>query len=63
MNDLITKKELLNYYHIDRSTFNTWVNKYKLPVIEITSHKKYIRKDELLKWEEHMKLKTINSFL
>ena len=51
----ITKKQLLKMYDIDRTTFEIWKTRYKLPVIEISTHSKYVRKDDLLKWEDSMK--------
>lgn len=50
----ITKKELLKMYGVDRSTLETWIKNYNLPMIQISSHKKYIRKDDLINWENQM---------
>jgi hypothetical protein len=55
MNDRVTKKELLEMYKIDRSTFDNWVLRYKLPIIEITSHKKFIRREDLIEFENSRK--------
>ena len=49
--DRITKQELMKLYGVDRTTIETWVKDRRLPLIEISSHKKYIRKDDLIQWE------------
>ncbi len=53
-NERITKQELMKMYGVDRSTIETWITRYNLPMIEISSHSKYIRTDELLRWENKM---------
>lgn len=50
----ITKKELLKIYGIDRTTFELWVKERGLPVIEITTHSKYVRKSDLIEWENSL---------
>ncbi len=55
LEERITKKQLLKMYNIDRTTFEIWKDRYKLPVIEVSTHSKYVRKDDLLKWEDSMK--------
>jgi len=50
----ITKKELMNMYGIDRSTIENWIKFRGLPMIEISSHKKYIRKEDLIEFENKM---------
>ena len=50
----ITKKELMKMYRIDRSTIENWIKFRGLPMIEISSHKKYIRRSDLEKWESKM---------
>lgn len=47
----ITKKELMKIYGVDRSTIENWVKERGLPLIEISSHKKYIRMKDLLEFE------------
>lgn len=51
----ITKQELMKIYGVDRATIETWVKDKRLPLIKISSHKKYIRKDDLIEWENHRK--------
>ena len=58
-NERITKQELMKMYGVDRSTIETWITRYNLPMIEISSHSKYIRKDELLNWENKMMKKNL----
>lgn len=50
----ITKKELILMYGVDRSTLESWIKNYDLPMIQISSHKKYVRKEDLLNWENTM---------
>lgn len=46
----ITKKALMQMYGVDRSTIESWKQR-GLPLIEISSHKKYIRLKDLIEWE------------
>jgi hypothetical protein len=55
MEERITKQQLMKMYNVNRTTIEEWRKRFGLPMIEISSHKKYIRKDELLKWENEMK--------
>lgn len=50
----IPKSEILKMYGIDRTTFELWVKERGLPVIEVSSHSKYIRKSDLIDWEEEL---------
>ena len=50
----ITKKELMKMYRIDRSTIENWIKFRGLPMIEISSHKKYIRREDLIEFENKM---------
>ncbi|WP_079514085.1 MerR family transcriptional regulator [Maribacter arcticus] len=54
-NHRITKQELEKMYGVDRTTIEIWRRRYGLPIIEISSHSKYIRRDELIAWEDRMK--------
>lgn len=58
-NQRISKQELEKMYGVDRTTIEVWRKKYGLPVIEISSHSKYIRKDDLIEWEDKMKDKLV----
>ena len=53
----IPKKDILKIYGIDRMTFDDWVRNRGLPVIEVTSHSKYVRKTDLIEWENNRILK------
>jgi len=57
MDERIPKKEILKIYGIDRITFEMWVRERGLPVIEVSSHSKYVRKTDLLEWENTLKEK------
>jgi hypothetical protein len=54
MKERISKQELINMYGVNRTTIEDWRKKFGLPLIEISSHKKYIRREDLLKWEDSM---------
>lgn len=56
-NQRITKQELEKLYGVDRTTIEVWRRRYGLPLIEISSHSKYIRREDLIKWEDKMKNK------
>lgn len=48
----IPKREILKMYGIDRTTFELWVRERGLPVIEVSTHSKYVRETDLMDWEE-----------
>lgn len=48
----LSKKEILKMYGIDRMTFEIWVKERGLPVIEVSTHSKYVRETDLIDWEE-----------
>ena len=54
-NRRITKQELQRMYNVDRTTIEIWRRNYGLPIIEVSSHSKYIREKDLLEWEDSMK--------
>lgn len=54
-NQRITKQELEKLYGVDRTTIEVWRKRYGLPIIEISSHSKYIRREDLIEWEDKMK--------
>ena len=51
MEERITKQELMKIYGIDRVTVEEWRKNLGLPLIRISSHSKYIRKSDLIEWE------------
>ncbi len=51
MEERITKQELMKMYGVDRSTIESWNLHLGLPLIKISSHSKYIRKSDLIEWE------------
>jgi choline kinase len=48
----LSKKEILKMYGIDRTTFELWTLERGLPVIEVSTHSKYVRFSDLIEWEE-----------
>ena len=48
----ISKQQLQRIYGVNRFTIENWVKTKGLPLITISSHSKYITKEELKKWEE-----------
>lgn len=52
MEKRITKQELEKMYGVGRKTIENWVKKYDLPLIRVSPNKKYIRKSDLMEWEE-----------
>ena len=55
MEERITKQQLMKIYNVNRTTIEEWRRRFGLPMIQISSHKKYIRKTDLLEWENEMK--------
>ncbi len=55
MEERISKQELMKMYNVGRGTIEEWRRRFGLPMIEISSHKKYIRREDLMKWENQMK--------
>ena len=53
----ITKQELEKIYGVNRHTIENWRRNYGLPIIEISSKKRYIRREDLMDWEDRMKEK------
>ena len=51
INKRISKQELENIFCVDRATIENWRKNHGLPIIEISSHSKYIRVDDLIEWE------------
>lgn len=51
----LSKQDLMKIYNVDRTTIEEWRRRFGLPIIEISSHSKYIRREDLLKWEDKMK--------
>ena len=50
----ISKQELMKLYNISRYTVIEWEKHKNLPLISISSHSKYIRKKDLVEWENKM---------
>ena len=54
MEERITKQELMKLYGVDRVTIEEWRKNLGLPPIRISSHSKYIRKKDLIEWENSL---------
>jgi len=54
LEERITKQELMKMYKVDRLTIEVWRKRFGLPIIEISSHKKYVRKQDLIEWENNL---------
>ena len=52
MEERITKQQLQKMYNVSRFTIEDWVKNQGLPMIKISEYKRYVRKSELLEWEE-----------
>ena len=52
MEERITKQQLQKMYNVSRFTIEDWVKNHNLPMIKISEYKRYVRKSDLLKWEE-----------
>lgn len=52
----ISKKELMKMYNISRYTILEWEKYKNLPLISISSHSKYIRRKDLIEWENNFKI-------
>ena len=50
----ISRRELMNMYNISRYTIIEWEKHKNLPLISISSHSKYIRKKDLIEWENNL---------
>ena len=54
MEERITTQELMKMYGVDRVTIEEWRKNLGLPLIRISSHSKYIRKKDLIEWENNL---------
>ena len=50
--DLLTKQDVCKRFNIGRHTYEEWVAKHELPEIRVSSHKRYIRRADLMNCEE-----------
>ena len=56
----ISKKELEKMFNVDRTTIENWRKFHGLPIIENSTHSKYIRINDLIDWE-NMHIKQLDS--
>lgn len=50
----ISKQELMILYSVTRGTIENWRKNYGLPIIEISSHSKFVKLEDLIEWENSM---------
>lgn len=48
----ISKQQLEKLYSVDRATIESWAKHCGLPLITVNSHSKFVRKADLLTWEQ-----------
>ena len=51
----MSKQDLMDLYEVDRVTIEDWRRNKGLKMIEVSSHSKYITREELLKWEDSLR--------
>ena len=51
----LSKKDLMELYGVDRVTIEDWRRNRGLKMIEVSSHSKYITREELLQWEDSLR--------
>jgi len=51
----MSKQDLMDLYGVDKVTIEDWRRNKGLKMIEVSSHSKYITKEELLKWEDSLR--------
>ncbi len=50
----ISKQELQKMYGVHRDTIEVWRREWGLPLIEVSPYKRYVRKKDLIAWENSM---------
>tara|TARA_R110001583_G_scaffold62101_2_gene183020 strand:- start:6107 stop:6313 length:207 start_codon:yes stop_codon:yes gene_type:complete len=50
----ISKQELQKIYKVDRGTIESWIKNEGLPMIQVSTHSKYVRLNDLIEWENSM---------
>jgi len=51
----MSKQDLMDLYGVDRVTIEEWRRNKGLKMIEVSSHSKYITREELLMWEDSLR--------
>jgi hypothetical protein len=54
MDERISKQELMKMYSVDRVTIEEWRKRHGLPMIQVSTHSKYIRRQDLIEWENKL---------
>lgn len=52
----ISKQQLQQMYGVNRKTIEDWVQNHNLPMMKISEYKRFVRKEDLLHWENSMKI-------
>lgn len=47
-----SKQDLQKRYNVSRETIENWMKNYGLNMIRVNSHSKFIREEDLHKWEQ-----------
>ena len=56
----ISKQELEQIYGVNKITIESWMKKHNFPMITINSHSKFVRREDLINWENSMIKNKIN---
>jgi transposase len=51
MEERISKQELQKMYGVSRYTIEDWVKNQGLPMIQLSPYKRFVRKSDLVEWE------------
>jgi len=51
----MSKQDLMDLYGVDRVTIEDWRRNKGLKMIVVSSHSKYITREELLQWEDSLR--------
>jgi len=51
----MSKQDLMDLYGVDRVTIEDWRRNKGLKMIEVSSHSKYITREELFQWEDSLR--------
>jgi hypothetical protein len=55
MKEKISIDQLKEIYGVTERTLNNWIRNKDLPVVQISSKKKWVYKEDLVGWEEKFK--------
>lgn len=55
MKEKISIDQLKEIYGVTERTLNNWIRNKDLPIVQISSQKKWVYKEDLVRWEEKFK--------